>query len=777
MKASIKSGVLGRTEIRMYEDQCTQNFPPACTSACPVHVDAKGISEALCNQDVDQAKKIFSQSVVFPHIISKICDRPCEAKCVRKEVGGAIAISALERAAVEYGEVRGKRIRPFKVKEEKVAIIGAGLAGLTAALFLFEKGYQVTIFEKTDRLGGRINADKEKGRLQQEDIDRDFAIFAEGKIEIQFNGEIAQADVENIRQAFAGVYDTVYDPFTLPQSGNYAEGRLKEDSLILQLALGRSAGITLDRQISKVSLTEGREEGPMETKLCVELGHFAAEVSKLSNGNKTISKEAAAEEARRCIRCACMECVKECKFLETMNGYPKKYVREIANNLNVNVGLRQSKNMVNSCTFCGLCEKICPHGLHMGDVCLTAKIGLVNRNALPATMHDFPIRDMIFSNSSYSSFWKHEKGKSKSKYLFFPGCQLAALQPAHIQKTYELLVRHLDGGVGLALGCCGAPAYWAGRTAQFDHEISKIKAHWEEMGKPLILTGCTSCLKIFKEEIDGVAVQSVWEIVDEKIDLAQGQGCKGKVAIHDACTAREDANVQKAVRNLILKRGYQIEELTYSKEMTKCCGYGGLVSFTNKALCAESIEARGKESEHPFVVYCAMCKDQFVSAGKASMHIFDLLFDEGENQETGRLTFSMRQENRMKLKEGMLKEFWGEQMNREKEEAEGIDFSFAEGIEQVTDQRLILKSDIRQVIHYGETTGNKMFNPKTGHYSARLQPGLITYWVEYSIGEGTYIVHKAYSHRLELNKKITENASRAYTRSLSEKYKKDWEPQ
>lgn len=775
MKPSIKSGVLGRTEIRMYEDKCTQNFPPACTSTCPVHVDAKGISAAIFNQDFDKAKKIFSQSVIFPNIISKICDRPCEEKCLHREIGGTVEISALEKAAMVYGEIKNKKIRPFKNKEERVAIIGAGLAGLAAAMFLFEKGYQVTIYEKTDQLGGRIQIHKENGQLSQEEIDEDFALFQEGKIKIHFLCELMEEEVAELRKEFDGVYDTVYDPFALPQSGNYEEGRLKKDSLILQLALGRSAAITLDRQMNKVSLTEGREEGPYETKLFVALDDFTAEQSKLEGESNTITREAAVEEAGRCIQCACMECVKQCKFLETMKGYPKKYVREIANNLNVNVGLRQSKNMVNSCTFCGLCEKICPHGLHMGDVCMTAKIGLVNRNALPSTMHDFPIRDMIFSNSNYSSLWKHEKGKDQSKYLFFPGCQLAALQPVHIQKTYALLAQHLDGGVGLALGCCGAPAYWAGRTSQFDHEIGNIKAHWKEMGKPVILTGCSSCMKLFREEIEGAAVQSVWEIIDQHIDIGHIEEGKGKVSIHDACTAREAQDVQDAVRSLILKKGYEIEELVYSRDATKCCGYGGLVSFTNKELSAESIKARGEESEHPFVVYCAMCKDHFLSEGKASKHIFDLIFDEEERPETEKLTFSMRQENRMKLKELMLKQFWGETMNREKEVEEEIEFSFAEGIEKVTDQRLILKSDIQKVIYYGETTGNKMFNPKTGHYSAKLQPGLITYWVEYSIEEGQYLVHKAYSHRLELNKKITENASRAYTRSLSEKYKKDWE--
>ena len=102
-------------------------------------------------------------------------------------------------------------------------------------------------------------------------------------------------------------------------------------------------------------------------------------------------------------------------------------------------------------------------------------------------------------------------------------------------------------------------------------------------------------------------------------------------------------------------------------------------------------------------------------------------------------------------------------MDRQPENHESIVVRFSPEMEQVMNDRLILLSDIQQVIYHAETTNNKIYHPNNNHYTAKLRPGIITYWVEYSIEETSYMVHKAYSHRLEINRQVKENEHRKYS--------------
>ena len=84
---------------------------------------------------------------------------------------------------------------------------------------------------------------------------------------------------------------------------------------------------------------------------------------------------------------------------------------------------------------------------------------------MPPSAHDFALRDMAFSTGEKFALVRHEPGTTGSEYLFFPGCQLAGSAPEQVEAVYGYLRDRLSGGVGLALGCCGAPADWAGREA------------------------------------------------------------------------------------------------------------------------------------------------------------------------------------------------------------------------------------------------------------------------------------------------------------------------
>ena len=86
----------------------------------------------------------------------------------------------------------------------------------------------------------------------------------------------------------------------------------------------------------------------------------------------------------------------------------------------------------------------------------------------------------------------------------------------------------------------------------------------------------------------------------------------------------------------------------------------------------------------------------------------------------------------------------------EQQPYEAIRLILSEAVQQTLEARLILVEDIQRVIEYAERTGKRMYNASNGHYLAYYKPNTVTYWVEYTPQEGAFLIHKAYSHRMEI---------------------------
>jgi hypothetical protein len=373
---------------------------------------------------------------------------------------------------------------------------------------------------------------------------------------------------------------------------------------------------------------------------------------------------------------------------------------------------------------------------------------------MPPSAHEFPIRDMLFSNGEKFALTRPQPGTAASTHLFFPGCQLSASSPDHVRKTYAFLCEKLEGGVGLMLRCCGAPAQWSGRVRLFSDSFGDIVAQWEEMNRPQIVLACSTCYEIFKTHLPQASIVSLWEVFD-RIGLPElprqatlpGRG----LAVHDACATRHEKHIHQSVRNILLKLGLSIEELPLAGEKTECCGYGGLMFFANPELARKVIERRIGQSECDYLAYCAMCRDYLASAGKRTYHLLDLLFGAPAEVLAQRKGpgYTVRRENRARLKNALLEELWGE-MPTGKEKYAMIRLRISEELRQTLERRQILDSDIQQVIEFAESSGIGLRNNKTGHFLAHWKPAAVTYWVEYEPVDGEFIVFNAYCHRMEV---------------------------
>ena len=127
-----------------------------CTNACPSHVDIPAYVEKIRLRQWDQALATIRKDCCLPGVVGRVCVRPCESNCRRQRVDEGIAIRALKRIAadVELDSGAEPPLRPGPAKDKKVAIIGAGPAGLACAYYLGLSGYRCTIFEAMKEPGG-----------------------------------------------------------------------------------------------------------------------------------------------------------------------------------------------------------------------------------------------------------------------------------------------------------------------------------------------------------------------------------------------------------------------------------------------------------------------------------------------------------------------------------------------------------------------------------------------------------------------------------------------
>jgi glutamate synthase (NADPH/NADH) small chain len=563
-------------------------------------------------------------------------------------------------------------------------------------------------------------------------------------------------------EALAGGVDPV--TFATAERSVFAGGGLRGGgaySPVGSMSDGLRAAVSIDRFLKGESLVAQRDnEGPFATPLFTSLTGVEPSAALSPSGpGPGYSREEAVAEAKRCLLCECMECVKACVYLEHFKEYPGKGIRRVVKNISSLPGksYRTHTKFINACSLCGLCGTVCPTDLDMAAVNSPARQVMWEKGYMPPAIHEFAVRDMESSNTGTAALVRNQPGHDTSAHVFFPGCQLTASAPAHMERMYAHLMSRLEGGVGLMLGCCGAPAAWAGRQDLFGEVIDAFTRDWEEMGRPRVILACPTCSLLFKERLAGVPQISLWEVLDaEGLPEHSHQGHGETLALHDSCTARMAPEIQDSVRRIAERLGYRVEELPYNRQLTKCCGYGGLVYQSNREVTDKITRSRIEESAADYLTYCTNCRDFFAEKGKASYHLLDLVFDgyaAGADVRPGP-TLSERRANRRESAGRLLTELWGEPMP-EPEDDIALRVRMAPEVAVKMERDFILLDDVKAVIHWAETTGNKVETPATGRIVAHLRPHIVTYWVEYAKDGGEYEVFNAYSHRMQIVEDVT----------------------
>lgn len=776
-----------------------QDEPSATTARCPIHIDTASFSGEIENDNFKKAYKVLQKRMPLAGIIGMICDHPCEGACVRGALDSPVSVSELERAAVAYGYEPYKNPLAVPKKNGRVAVVGGGISGLSAAFELDRKGFEVTIYEKSDKLGGQIWSYEGK-LIEREKIEEELKTIKKLGIAAICGHKVSTDELKTIAEKYDAVYlgtgewpESLFidpDTFQVFSSSVFAGGKLfnKNDSVIYAVSTGKRAAVSIERYIKKISMLASRErEGSFESPMKYSLEDVKMTPRVEKNG-KIYSREEASKEAARCLKCHCDECIKACSHLRKFGMTPKSYGRQIQINENVIMGTRYANKMIDSCTECGLCSEECPSGLGMKEVIRQTRESMVEKGKMPVSAHDFALKDMEFSNSSrfftlkspppipedklemrkrelitypritfskyaQSIFNGDPPGEEKADYLFFPGCQLSASCSEYVEKTFGYLVANIKEGVGLLLGCCGAPADWAGRQDLMEETRNKIRDAWLEKGKPTFILACSSCCAVFEKYLPEISYISLWEIFESYgLPESAAKGNGHVLTVHDACATRHNQKIHESLRNIATSLGYELSELKYSKERTKCCGYGGLVYYANREQADDFVADRISESGEDYLVYCAMCKDLFIGGGKKTYHILDLIFGENpeKSAEKKMPKLSERHTNRALLKKRMLKEFWNEDQENALTEMKNL--IIPDEVWNIMEERYILLEDVDKVIKHSLDTGERFYNPEDRTYLANFRFGDITFWVRYSEENGAIKVHSVYSHRMEVQR-------------------------
>ena len=229
----------------------TKHGMSPCRDGCPAHISVQAYVQLVKLGKFDEALAVIHETMPFAGTLGRICPRPCEDVCMRREKEEPIAIAALKRAAADLGKhiptIEVDETRRQQRKRKPIAIIGAGPAGLTAAYNLARKGYPVTIFEKLPVIGGMLRVGVPDYRLPRKVLDEEINIVRNLGVTINTSTPIEGANGirELFKQGFKAVFIATgaHQSMKLKVPGEDLKGVTPAVDFLRRVSLGQKVSI------------------------------------------------------------------------------------------------------------------------------------------------------------------------------------------------------------------------------------------------------------------------------------------------------------------------------------------------------------------------------------------------------------------------------------------------------------------------------------------------------------------------------------------------------
>ena len=195
--------------IRHGRCTCTYSQPVPCVALCPAHVDIPGYIALVGEERYADAVRLIRKDNPFPTTCGFICEHPCELRCRRNMVDDSVNIRGLKRVAADFaGEVEPPKCAPSTGK--KIAVLGGGPGGLSAAYYLQLMGHQTTVYEMLPKLGGMLRYGIPNYRLPKERLEDDVNAILKTGVQVEYGKKIGQdITIQDLREQYDAVLITI----------------------------------------------------------------------------------------------------------------------------------------------------------------------------------------------------------------------------------------------------------------------------------------------------------------------------------------------------------------------------------------------------------------------------------------------------------------------------------------------------------------------------------------------------------------------------------------
>lgn len=307
-----------------------------CRLACPAGLDVQGYVEKIAEGRMDQALAVIRRATPFAGVLGRVCTHPCESACFRKRFDDTVAICDLKRAVADFEHLQGRpEAAPLPVtQKQKVAVIGAGPAGLSCAYDVIQAGYAVTVFEARKKSGGLLRYGICEERLPGNVLDDEVAYIEALGVEIRTRTPIK--DLESIfSQGYAALFlgigvspkaqvkaggavdhpnllrhagaDLPVNPKTLQTAdprifagGDFVTG---PTDAVNAMAQGKTAAASITRFLKGQDVAAGGAVDTYRRQSPTPDAPDKYDRERYSGGDRVFDLETAVDQARRCLQC------------------------------------------------------------------------------------------------------------------------------------------------------------------------------------------------------------------------------------------------------------------------------------------------------------------------------------------------------------------------------------------------------------------------------------------------------------------------------------------
>lgn len=382
-----------KTALELLLSEHVGDCEAPCQISCPAHMDIPLMNRLLARGKFDEALRVVKKDIALPSVLGRICSAPCEGACRRRSIDEAVSICLLKRFAGDQDLAGDRPYLPVKSPDtgKKVAIVGAGPAGLAAAYYLALKGHRVSVIDRNQKAGGSLKKEVNEEELPAEILQQEIDLIGAAGVGFELNREIDAAAFQKLVKDHHAVVVAVgkgesgVSGWDLPMHarGVEAEGKtfqvgqssvfvvgsaLRPAKLAIRvLGQGKEVSFSVDQFLRKEAVSGERFRfnsrfGKLIPAEFAEYMKESVEGKRLEPKIKALglTPEQVMEEAARCLHCDCRD-LENCKlriYSDTYGADQKRFKSEERLTCTKQVQHEEIIYEPSKCIKCGICVRI-----------------------------------------------------------------------------------------------------------------------------------------------------------------------------------------------------------------------------------------------------------------------------------------------------------------------------------------------------------------------------------------------------------------------------------